>query len=365
MEISLNGSDWKFRGFWPVVGRRSGKDQDSSDWPSAEVPGCVQRDMLRIGKIDDPYVDFKSRDAEWVSNKEWVYVKKFDAPRKLKGKRIRIRFDGVDYFADYYLNGEHLGESGNLFVPIEFDVTDKLKFGEENTLAVVLHPAPPEQAQMGWTSKVWTMKPRFCYQWDFSTQLAPIGIWQDVKLLVNNDIRLTGFWTRSVLSKDLKRGEARMQVEIESASVGQATVEVEVSFAGKKAGSAKQEVKLNPGQTTAKLKISVPNVKLWWPNGSGEQNLYEAEVRLLDAAGEVIDERKTRFGFKHVRLTPNTNVSPEALPWSFEVNGRRTFIKGWNWVPIDHMYGGDLDAKYERLLKLARDANANLIRIWG
>ncbi|MDO8683932.1 MAG: glycoside hydrolase family 2 TIM barrel-domain containing protein, partial [Armatimonadota bacterium] len=191
------------------------------------------------------------------------------------------------------------------------------------------------------------------------------GIWQDVKLLVNDDIRLTDFWARSVLSKDLKHGEARAQVEIESASAGEATVEVEVSFAGKKAGSAKQEVKLSPGQTTAKLKISVPNVKLWWPNGSGEQNLYEAEVRLLDAAGEVIDERKTRFGFKQVRLTPNTNVSPEALPWSFEVNGRPTFVKGWNWVPIDHMYGGGLDAKYERLLKLARDANANLIRIWG
>jgi beta-mannosidase len=103
MEISLNGSDWKFKQFWPAVGRWSGWKMDPTDWPTAVVPGCAQRDMVRTGQIADPYVDFKSRDAEWVSNKEWVYVKDFDAPKTAKGKRVRLRFEGVDYFADYYL----------------------------------------------------------------------------------------------------------------------------------------------------------------------------------------------------------------------------------------------------------------------
>jgi beta-mannosidase len=365
MEIPLNGSDWKFKHFWPEIGRWSGWKMDPTDWANAEVPGCAQRDMLRIGQIADPYMDFNSRDAEWISNKEWGYVKDFDAPEAARGKRVRLRFEGVDYFADYYFNGEHLGESGNLFIPIEFDVTDKIKFGEPNRLIVILHPAPPEQAQMGRTSKVWTMKPRFAYQWDFSTTLVPIGIWQDVKLLVNDDSRLTDFWVRAIPSDDFKKGLARVEVEIESASEAKAEVSVELSFGGKQVGAAQRQLELEPGSNTVRFNIRVADIQLWWPNGCGEQNLYEGSVALKDTSGKVIDERTVTFGFKRVRLIPNQGVPEDSHPFSLEVNGRRTFVKGWNWVPIDHMYGGVPDAKYERLLTLVRDANCNLIRIWG
>lgn len=365
MEISLNGSDWKFKHFWPAVGRWGGWKADPADWPNAEVPGCAQRDMLRAGLIADPYVDFKSRDAEWVSNKEWVYVKDFCAPKVAKGKRVRLRFEGVDYFADYYFNGERLGESGNLFIPVEFDVTDKIKFDESNRLVVVLHPAPPEQAQMGWTSKVWTMKPRFAYQWDFATSLVPVGIWQDVKLLVNDDSRLTDFWVRAIPSDDFKKGLARVEVEIESTSEAKAEVEVELSFRGKQVGAAKRLLELEPGSNTVRFNIRVADVQLWWPNGLGEQNLYDGKVTLKDASGKVIDSQAVTFGFKRVRLIANEGVPEDSKPFTLEVNGRRTFVKGWNWVPVDHMYGGVPDAKYERLLTLARDANCNLIRIWG
>jgi beta-mannosidase len=364
MEISLNGSDWQFRPFWPVDGRVNGYKRDSALWPTAEVPGCVQRDALRAGLIEDPYVDFKSRNAEWVSNKEWVYVKKFTPEKSLKGKRVRLRFDGVDYFADYFLNGERLGESDNLFIPVEFDVTDKLNYGEENTLVVVLHPAPPEQAQMGWTSKVWTMKPRVCYTWDFSTELVPLGIWQDVKLLVNDEARLTYCWVRAVPSKDLRSGEARIQIEIEAHSETSAAAEVVLFDEAKVTGEIRR-LELKPGTNKVKMALKVPEVRLWWPNGSGEQNLYQAHVRLLDKSGKLIDEREVTFGFKTARLIHNPGVPENVPPFSLEVNGRRTYIKGWNWVPIDLMYGGDLSAKYSRLLKLAKEANVNLIRIWG
>ncbi|MDO8586669.1 MAG: glycoside hydrolase family 2 TIM barrel-domain containing protein [Armatimonadota bacterium] len=364
MEISLNGSDWKCRAFWPVVGRRSGYAEDPSRWQNATVPGCAQRDALAAGLIADPYVDFKSRDAEWVSNKEWVYVKTFTPDAAIEGKRVRIRFEGVDYSADFFLNGERIGSHENLFLPVEFDVSDKLKFGEENTLAVAVHPAPPEQAQMGWTSKVRTMKPRFCYQWDFATQLVPVGIWQDVKLLVNDDARLTDCWVRAIPSDDLKSGEARIEMQIEAGTEMDAAAEV-VLFDRLNVTGRIRALRLKPGANKTRIALRVPNVRLWWPNGSGEQNLYQAHVRLLNKSGKLIDEREVTFGFKRARLLQNPGVPDHVPPFSLEVNDRRTYIKGWNWVPLDHMYGGDLSAKYERMLKLAREANVNLIRIWG
>jgi beta-mannosidase len=88
--------------------------------------------------------------------------------------------------------------------------------------------------------------------------------------------------------------------------------------------------------------LEVEQPELWWANGMGEQRLYDVEG--------------FRVGFRTVELTED---------YELVVNGVRTPIRGWNWVPIDALYGVPRPEKLARLLELARRANVNLIRVWG
>ncbi|MCZ7545174.1 MAG: hypothetical protein M5R40_17345 [Anaerolineae bacterium] len=78
-----------------------------------------------------------------------------------------------------------------------------------------------------------------------------------------------------------------------------------------------------------------------------------------------MDQHTVRFGIRRVELLPNEGAEPDARPYTFAVNGRKVYAKGWNWVPMDVMYGVPRPAKLDRLLNLARQAHVNLLRVWG
>ena len=88
------------------------------------------------------------------------------------------------------------------------------------------------------------------------------------------------------------------------------------------------------------LLLEIDQPELWWPNGSGEQRLYDA--------GD------WQVGFRTLELVPNEGAPPDALPYTLVVNGERAFMRGWNWVPIDVNYGVPRPEKLERLLRLPR-----------
>src|SRR5690606_15548602 len=104
--------------------------------------------------------------------------------------------------------------------------------------------------------------------------------------------------------------------------------------------------------------------ELWWPNGAGGQPLYEIEARAL-VDGELSDTRRETFGIRSVAFRPNEGAPEGTLPYNLEVNGRRIYIQGWNWVPMDVLYGAARPKKRVRLLRLAHNAGVNLLRVWG
>lgn len=162
----------------------------------ATVPGAVQEDCLRAGLIVDPYVGLNSYQAEWISEREWVYTREFVVPADLKGRAAHLHFEGVDYECKVYLNGKALGEHKGMYDPFEWDVSNLVKWGETNRLVVALRPAPDMQPQVGWTSEVKEWKARFPYHWDFSTRLIPLGIWDDVWMDLDGPARFADVWVR-------------------------------------------------------------------------------------------------------------------------------------------------------------------------
>ncbi len=389
MDISLNGSDWKVKYF--TIGEARGKqpfnpDHDISWWMDATVPGVVQRDLLRAGRIPDPYADLNARQIEWVPNRDWVYAKSFAVPPTIKGRTIRLHFEGIDYYADIYLNGKHLGRSENMFIPVDFDVTDILQ--DENRLVVILDPAPAEIGQIGHTSEVRTYKTRMSYGWDFAVRLIPLGIWDDVKLIVTGSPYIADSWAHTELSEDLHSANLTMRTKVQADEPQTVTVQTRILFGETLVSSQESSVNAS-GLTEVAQSFTIENPHLWWPNGHGDPNLYRAEVVVL-SDGDELDRREFDFGFKRVRLIPNPGLAEELLPWNFEVNGKRIYLKGWNWVPADSMYGivspivgegvelphpvtgegvqlppQQSVTRYEALIRLAKEANVNLLRVWG
>jgi beta-mannosidase len=282
--VSLDGDEWQLRGClgdewqWHLT-----KPWDAPGWLPARVPGSVLDDLVRAGEAADPYRMRDSLLAEWVPERAWVYRRRVEGPGA-------VRFEGVDHAASVFVDGEEAGRHEGAFTSFEVDVPDG-----EHVLAVVLHPAPESEPQVGRTSRVRVHKSRMGYGWDFCPRLVHQGIW------------------RSVTLNAPREGHPLVRLED-----GVGTVELD-----------------------GEVVLRVEDPELWWPNGLGGQRLY-------DVAG-------VRVGFRTVELDG----------YRLRVNGAEVPIRGWNWVPLDALYGVPRAEKLAHLLGLAAASGANLLRVWG
>jgi beta-mannosidase len=368
--VSLDGDDWQVYHLLPNEWRwRKVWEAEPPEAParrlSAVVPGHVQSDLLDAGVLPHPYEGLNSRLWEWTSERDWVYTKEFDAPAAPEGGVVRLRFEGVDHTAHVFLNGELLGEHAGTLVPFELDVTDRLRRDAVNRLLVVVERAPDGQAQIGWTSRVRHWKPRFAYGWDWCTRLVPLGIWDSVSLEETGSAWLRDVAIHPNLSEDLKEAALSLVVSFGCREPQPVMVHAEITRLGLPVGAAEDLIKVFGADTSLVQSVTVRRPDLWWPNGTGDQPLYEARVTLATREGEVLDQRVVSFGIRRVELLPNEGAPEEALAYTFAVNGERIFAKGWNWVPLDHLCGRLMPDRYERFLTLARDAHVNLLRVWG
>lgn len=348
MRIELK-DNWKVAGAWPFTPIQGASMETgtilSGVTPAIEarVPGSVYDDLLRAGLIEDPYYERNSLLCEWVANRFWSYETAFKVPRECAGKKMRLVFKGIDYHAHICLNGERIGEHEGMYAPCVLDITDRVRPGEENHLVVILENAPNEMGQIGYTSRTFTQKARFGYKWDFGTRLVNLGLYDRVYLEVCDDplkdvhIRYLGDGVLSVTAKNEK-------------------LTASLSYEGESLFSEVQAEKTPGG---SKLTLKVENPKLWYPNGYGEQPLYDLELCTED------DRKVYRVGLRTLEYKKPQCADPEVLPYIPVINGKEIYIKGVNMTPLDHMYGCVGRERYGKLLTLAKEAHVNLIRVWG
>ena len=356
-QLFLNGSDWHIKEFVGMdwVWRDSVKPEtkDVRWWIPATVPGSALADVWRAGQVPDPYFEMNSKLCEWVSARTWVYRKRFCLPAAQPGRRARLCFEGVDYDARVFLNGQELGAHTGMYTAFSWDVTDVLVEGE-NLLAVVVERAPDEQPQVGKTSLVHTHKSRMTYWWDFCPRLIHQGIWDSVRIEWTGEARFADVWVSSELSGDCSEAVVTARVEAENADGCTA----EFTIAGQ---TARAEVK----NGRAELSVALAQPRLWQPNGCGTPDRYEVRAVLIGRDGAASDERTMRHGIRRIEWEQNERAKAGAPAFVLRVNGRRVYIKGYNWVPIDVMYGVERPEKLARLIELAKDAHVNFFRVWG
>jgi beta-mannosidase len=358
--LTLNGR-------WQV----SQADHSDSKWLPAVVPGCVHTDLLDAGEIPDPFYGDNELQVMWVGEVDWLYRRIFSVPETfLEHEKVVLHCDGLDTLATIRLNGTEIGRTDNMFRTYEFDVKDVLRAGE-NEIEVLFESALragqeklAERYIHSWSTDThklpggnYIRKAAYHFGWDWGPKLVTCGIWRDIELLayearlgdviITQDHGQAGQITLGAEAAVETTGDQALKLVFSAALDGEGVAEVEVPVAGE----------------TVLVDLPVMEPQLWWPNGMGQQPLYDVQVRLLDGQGILVDSWQKKIGLRTLELDRHEDEWGESF--QFRANGIPFFAKGANWIPADNFVTRIDDDHYWRLLADAAAANMNMLRVWG
>lgn len=371
--ISLDG-DWERRDFLDEAWRWSdalradeattpqggppAKPSVSAGWRPGRVPGSTLDDAWRAGEVPNPYVDRDSLAAEWVPQRTWVY-RRLASADPAADERAVLRFAGLDPGGTVFLDGEEVARHDGMFVPLEVDLTGRMRPETRHRLVVVLDPAPSMPSQVGRSDLARHHRSRMGYGWDFCPRMIHTGIWRSVTLELFR-ARIAAVHPAVDVAPDHRAATIDVGLDLDGAPSSAAVTATLVDPDGVAVARATAGV----AGATASVRLDVAAPRLWWPNGIGPADRYRLDVA-LEHGRDRLDERSVSIGLRSVALEPNEGAPPGARPYTLVVNGRRTWIRGWNWVPVDAAYGVPRQERVRHLVELARRANVNLLRVWG
>lgn len=291
----------------------------------------------------------------------------FQVPASYRGKKLRLRFDGVDYFANVYLNGVLLGSHEGYFQPFEFDVSRAINFDGDNVLAVRVD-SPEEAWGTVWHMRKTLIKGIFGHHdcrpgggWGPRGQAHNTGgIWNNVTLFADPPVRTSAARVTPTLADDHSAAVVAVDVTTENAHGRQISGTAEVVIRPRNFRPSPDEpqelrfvqrVTVPVGTNVLHLTGTMLRPRLWWTWDHGEPNLYTATVTIH--AGGATDQTECVFGVRSISIDDG---------WNWTLNGRRIFVRGSNYIPTQWLAEMD-EARFRRDVELMRDANLNVIRV--
>lgn len=348
----------------------------------ATIPGVVHLDLLKNKIIEDPYVGMNERSIQWIDKEDWIYETSFIPDKKIyESKHIIITFNGLDTYADVYLNGKKIIEANNMFRRWTTDVKQYLLAGR-NHLKVYFH-SPIKIALPQWESlpfnynasndqsenggvfdrklSVFTRKAGYHYGWDWGPRLVTSGIWRSVFLKGWNDANIKDIHIQQNYvsqSKALLTNNINIEADRDIKNV---KIVIKEESSGRILISRNHN--LIKGDNTISLDFSIKNPRLWWCNGMGKPELYSLCTTIIKN-NRVIAQKRERIGIRSIKVvtTPDANGN---MQFYFVLNNKPVFAKGTNYIPMDNFLPRVTRKQYESLLRDAVDANMNMIRVWG
>ena len=341
-----------------------------------DVPSVVQQSLYENGLIPHPYLGTVENQLLWISDHPWDYTLHFDADKELFEKEnVELCFEGLDTYAEVSLNGYELFSADNQFREWKADAKPFLKekdnllevhFSRYDSTQLALYeqhqPKLPEKYAV-------SRKAPYQHGWDWAPRYKNVGIWKPVKLMGWNEAKLdyayistcyadsdsAWLWLRYGI--DNRMDEAEFQVELSMSSHQDESFflnhERTLSFPAKP---------LKTGTHQISLIVPMRNPQFWWPNEMGEQLLYDFEV-VLKKDNRVLDSKKFKTGIRTFEMVDEPDSIGRAF--YFKVNGVPMYAKGANYVPEEMIETWINADNTLRLLRQAKDAHFNMLRVWG
>jgi beta-mannosidase len=316
------------------------------DYP---VPGDVHSALIAAGQIPHPYKGTDEFAVRWVADEEWVARRSFHLDA-VEGEYY-LDVDCLDTVADVRINGVRVLHTENCFRRYKQDVATELKPGE-NVVEVTFHSntkaANEKQAAQPFfipysvsnnpiPNGNMLRKPQCHFGWDWNLAIVPFGLCGRFELRHNDGTIIE--W---------------VSVEQTHHIDGSVDVSVAVEIWGGEQPIVTFDGQSFEGRLTD---FHVAHPKIWWPAGFGDQPLYDIKIQ----CGDNVEHR--RIGLRKLELV--TDKDQSGSRFAFKVNGREIFCKGANWIPADALPSQATHQLTRKLLQAAKDANMNMIRVWG
>ncbi|HRV95974.1 MAG TPA: glycoside hydrolase family 2 protein, partial [Anaerolineae bacterium] len=350
-----------------LTGKWQFRQAEADEWYPAQVPGGVHTDLLAAGLIPDPFVADNEKRVQWIAATDWEYRRTFTVEAGLLAQQqIFLVGEGLDTLAEVTLNGQKLGRTDNMFRQYRWEVKSLLDEGD-NELSITfdspLQYVAPRQAERPMTGVPhaipggpYLRKAPCHFGWDWGPKLLPIGIWQDIRLEGRNVAKFDDIHLRQHHQAGTVVIEAAISLERWQDDDLTAVMRVSgpdgVTLTGEASISG-------DGQVVA---VTIEQPRLWWPNGYGDQPLYQVELALTDGE-HLYDRRSYQVGLRTLELR---QVDDEwGKSFTFVVNGVPIFAKGANWIPADSFPTRLTTDHLEMLIRAAADTYQNMLRVWG
>ncbi len=333
-------------------------------WLTADIPEDIHSTLRRAGVIRGNTYNKKEAEDSWIENCDWLYYKEFFLPSFEDVAPQELVMEGLDTFCEIYLNGSKIAVHDNMFLPLRTDVSPFLKIQQRNVLIIrffspVLYVKNKDQRSIfsiTTSDRIFARKAQMNYSWDFCGRCISLGIWKPIYLRSVKLSEICGYYlyTRHI---GLNTADIILEAEITSPDIEDCVISATIfhnrTIDYTYTGNIKEFLH---------LEISIPNPELWWPRPYGAPFLYDFKLELYKN-GQLIDRKTQKFGIRKIRLLQE--VQTDGLSFQFEVNNRKLFIRGANWVPANTVYTSITEQDYKELIHYAVQGNLSMLRIWG
>jgi beta-mannosidase len=334
----------------------------------ATVPGAVQLDVARAESYGAYYYAENWKDYLWMEDREFEYVTQFIRPKLENGQRLIFHCLGIDYRFEIQFNGKVVHEQEGMFTPVRLDLTSSLQV--QNELRIKVFPIPKKHDRpMDRSQAAASFKPAVSYGWDWHPRLVPSGIWDEAWLEILPASHVEDLRIQYSLSEDLQK--AFIRVEASGRELDGCRLEWKLRDS---LGNLAEIGYLTPYRNRGVLYSELSQPELWWPHDHGDPYLYTYTLAITDAYGNLLQTLEGRMGFRRIRLVMNEGgwsepdgfpKSRSVVPIQLEINGKKIFCKGTNWVNPEIFPGIISPQRYAGLIDRALEANFNILRVWG
>ncbi len=335
----------------------------------AVVPGNFELDMERAGLIPDPFFGMNALTMQRYEDAHVFYARKF-AFHGEPDTAPELVFEGLDTLARIFLNGKLIGETDNMFIVHTLPACGLLN--GENELVIHLspvciearkHPVSAGNTALRYNYETLRLrKAPHMFAWDIMPRLVSAGIYRPVGIYNRPQASFSQVYLYTC-HVDPARHTAALELFYD-ADIGDGPIAGYAVRVEGGCGDSKFASESRAWFTAGKIRIPVTDARLWWPRGCGAPALYDVTVSLLKD-GAVCDARKFRLGIRVVALV-RTSITDSLMSgdFHFEVNGKRVFVQGTNWVPVDAYHSRDRE-RIPRIMALLDDIGVNAVRVWG
>lgn len=369
-------SGWTLTAMNPEMAPAELRDPLVSGIP-ATVPGEAALDLLNAGLIDDPFDGDNETKQQWIGDIDWRFTCRFDWHDDGADRHDLVVY-GLDTVATIELNGDPVAQTENCHRSYRFDINGLLHDGANELTVTFMSPVRySDQAEQRRGYYPHTehhafnqiRKPSYTFGWDWGIDVANAGIWREIGIDSWSGVRLAEVRPLVDVSAD-GTGILNVHVVVERAGKGrvmspmdahsqQKPVPVHVTLEGY-GTMLEADGSVDQGRNETTITIAVPEAKLWWPIGYGDQPLYAVSVT---AGADLQAAWSGRIGFRTTHV--DTRADEVGRPFQIYVNDVPVHAHGYNWIPDDAFISRISKRDYERGIRDLVEANANMVRIWG